>query len=178
MGDISEFEEFNMDDLENDKELQNELRMLGWSDDHAISAAVNSHRPEKSNKKEQRERSSTNVADSKKVDHATIATVKVEEHANYSRHEMTNDDGENVEFTEEDMNDPDLLAEFRELHGDGDEDNDERNYSHLYTNESQTRKDPKNDKHTNNTPVPVVTQSWADSNPGIISVGSTNIHTR
>jgi hypothetical protein len=126
-------ESFNMDDLENDKELQAELRMMGWKD--------NAHKSqEKSQKK------ATPAKPPK-----TITSVK-EVERNFVMPDIESFDEDNVEFTEEDMMDPDLLSQLQALNGDnaGDDlinleddnesENKDENYDGNDINENQFNK--------------------------------------
>jgi hypothetical protein len=98
MGGMSE--EFNMDDLEKDDELQNELRLLGWCDDEPQS----------------RDQRKPSVRKIKPKPSETSAHVEVTRGFSYSVGDIGKDDGKDVEFTDEDMMDPDLLSELQTLH--------------------------------------------------------------
>jgi hypothetical protein len=98
MGGMSE--EFNMDDLEKDDELQNELRLLGWCDDEPQS----------------RDQRKPSVGKIKQKPSNASASVEVTCDFSYSVGDIGKDDGKDVEFTDEDMMDPDLLSELQTLH--------------------------------------------------------------
>jgi hypothetical protein len=93
-------EEFNMDDLEKDDELQNELRLLGWCDDEPQS----------------RDQRKPSVGKIKQKTSNASASVEVTRDFSYSVGDIGKDDGKDVEFTDEDMMDPDLLSELQTLH--------------------------------------------------------------
>ena len=103
-------EEFNMDDLEKDDELQNELRLLGWCDDEPPS-------------RDQRKPSESKIKP--KPSKANVPIVETRDFS-YSVDDVGKDDGKDVEFTDEDMMDPDLLSELRTLHI-SDDHHDEKN---------------------------------------------------
>jgi hypothetical protein len=92
-------ESFNMDDLDNDKELQAELRMMGWKDD--------AHKSQ-----EKKQKKATPAKPPK-----TMTSVK-EVEQNFVMPDIESFDEDNVEFTEEDMMDPDLLSQLQALNGD------------------------------------------------------------
>lgn len=93
-------EEFNMDDLEKDDELQNELRLLGWCDDEPQS-------------RDQRKPSASKI---KPKPSKTRITIEETRDLSYSVDNIGKDDGEDVDFTDDDMMDPDLLSELNTLH--------------------------------------------------------------
>lgn len=102
----NEFDEesFNMDDLEDDKELQAELRMMGWSDDVPASAI------DRIQEKKQKKAPPTN--------HPKTITAIKEVEKNFVMPDVESFDEDNIEFTEEDMMDPDLLSQLQALNGD------------------------------------------------------------
>jgi hypothetical protein len=106
MMNTNEFDEesFNMDDLEDDKELQAELRMMGWSDDVPASAI------DRIQEKKQKKAPPTKPP-------KTITAVKEVERT-FVMPDVESFDEDNIEFTEEDMMDPDLLSQLQALNGD------------------------------------------------------------
>lgn len=92
-------EEFNMEDLENDDELQNELRSLGWCDDEPPSRSQPKPSAIKIMPKPPR----------------TDKPTELTNHPSYSVNDNEGDDERDVEFTDEDMMDPELLSQLRTL---------------------------------------------------------------
>lgn len=89
-----------MDDLEKDDELQNELRLLGWCDEEPQS-------------RDQRKPSASKI---KPKPTKTRITIEETRDLSYSVDNIGKDDGKDVEFTDDDMMDPDLLSELNSLH--------------------------------------------------------------
>ena len=96
-------EEFNMDDIEKDDDLQNELRLLGWRDEE--SPARGQSREKKRSQKPKRDSELR----------TSVTSIDAQEIPNYSIDNTEFDADADVEFTDEDMKDPYLLSQLRTL---------------------------------------------------------------
>ena len=95
-------EEFDMEDIENDIELQNELKLLGWSDDKPPYLSGAERKPRiKINEEKKSDSTKRNEADERLVEFA------------FDNMDLTDDN--NIEFSDEDMTDPYLLSQLKSL---------------------------------------------------------------
>ena len=89
-----------MEDIEDDIELQNELKLLGWSDDKPSSTSVAEMKPRiKINEEKKSDNTRLNEADERLVEFA------------FDNMDVTDDN--NIEFSDEDMTDPYLLSQLK-----------------------------------------------------------------
>ena len=96
-------DEFNMDDIEKDDELQNELRLLGWRDEEPIAVGRSSEK-----RKSEKTKKDPGLR-------ASLTSDEAQDNLNYSLDDPEVDADVDVEFTDEDMKDPYLLSQLRTL---------------------------------------------------------------
>ena len=106
--------EFDMDDIEKDEDLLRQLQDLGWRDDPPSNPTPKKPKPTPKPAANNASKS-TGINDSK-ISEDHFSQFKVE-------HVEAVDDSK-IDFTEDDMNDPYLLAQLRDLDGDDDFGND------------------------------------------------------
>jgi hypothetical protein len=117
--------DLNFDDIENDRELLGELAGLGWTDQHEMEhsgAGNRSAAPRPAQKPAMMNAPAPTKANT------TAAANNITNHMDFSLPDEF--DENNVTFSEEDMNDPELLSQFKDLAGSADFDDTSADYSH------------------------------------------------
>lgn len=131
-----------MEDVENDLELQNELKMLGWSDDEHPSSSKAKIKPKIN------------------IDEKSVSSNAYQTEANELLVEFASNDSEfvgddTVDFTDEDMSDPYLLSQLKYLNSGLLEESDYFAKKSYFKTDSESNSSPSKDKSMSKTAIGV-----------------------